>query len=114
MRDHLLWQLELAKLNARDLAIGRAVVDAINDDGYLTEPLDVIGASLKPELDPSVDEVERVLAIVQMFDPAGVGARSVSECLLLQLEQLDAAAPRVWRRPSPSPAVIWNCWPIAN
>jgi len=93
LHEHLLWQLELARLNPRDLAIGRAVVDAINDDGYLSEPLDVIGASLKPELDPSVAEVERVLAVVQMFDPPGVGARSVSECLLLQLEQLEAATP---------------------
>jgi len=93
LRDHLLWQLELARLNSRDVAIGRAVVDAINDDGYLSEPLDVIGASLKPELDPSVAEVERVLAIVQMFDPPGVGARSVSECLMLQLDQLEAATP---------------------
>jgi RNA polymerase sigma-54 factor len=93
LHEHLLWQLELARLNPRDLAIGRAVVDAINDDGYLSEPLDVIGASLKPELDPSVAEVERVLAIVQTFDPPGVGARSVSECLLLQLEQLEAATP---------------------
>src|SRR5579863_2749332 len=92
LREHLLWQLELARLNTRDVAIGRAVVDAINDDGYLSEPLDVIGASLKPELDPSVAEVERVLAIVQMFDPPGVGARSVSECLLL-LEQLEPATP---------------------
>src|SRR3984885_5877763 len=93
LHDHLLWQLELARLNPRDLAIGRAVVDAINDDGYLSEPLDVIGASLKPELDPQVAEVERVLAIVQMFDPPGVGARSVSECLMLQLEKLEAATP---------------------
>jgi RNA polymerase sigma-54 factor len=93
LREHLLWQLELARLNARDVAIGRAVVDAINDDGYLGEPMDVIGASLKPELDPSVAEVERVLAIVQMFDPPGVGARSVSECLLLQLDQLEPATP---------------------
>jgi RNA polymerase sigma-54 factor len=93
LRDHLLWQLELAKLSAHDLAVGRAVIDAINDDGYLLEPLDVIGASLKPELDPGVDEVERVLAIVQMFDPAGVGARSVSECLQLQLEQLEQLEP---------------------
>jgi len=93
LHDHLLWQLELARLNPRDLAIGRAVVDAINDDGYLSEPLDVIGASLKPELDPQVAEVERVLAIVQMFDPPGVGARSVSECLMLQLEQLEPATP---------------------
>ena len=89
LRDHLLWQLELARLNARDVAIGRAVIDAINDDGYLSEPLDVIGASLKPELDPSVADVDRVLAIVQMFDPPGIGARSVSECLLLQLDQLE-------------------------
>src|SRR5579863_1027773 len=93
LRDHLLWQLEMVRLDPRELAIGRAVIDAINDDGYLSEPLDVIGASLKPELDPSVAEVERVLAIVQMFDPPGVGARSVSECLLLQLEQLEPATP---------------------
>jgi RNA polymerase sigma-54 factor len=93
LHDHLLWQLELARLAPRELAIGRAVIDAINDDGYLSEPLDVIGASLKPELDPSVAEVEHVLGIVQMFDPAGTAARSLSECLLLQLEQLDAATP---------------------
>jgi RNA polymerase sigma-54 factor len=93
LREHLLWQLELARLNTRDVAIGRAVVDAINDDGYLSEPLDAIGASLKPELDPSVAEVERMLAIVQMLDPPGVGARSVSECLLLQLEQLEPTTP---------------------
>ncbi len=93
LRDHLLWQLELARLGARELAIGRAVIDAINDDGYLSEPLDVIGASLKPELDPDVQQVEQVLAIVQMFDPPGIGARSVSECLLLQLQQLDPSTP---------------------
>jgi RNA polymerase sigma-54 factor len=93
LRDHLLWQLELVRLEARELAIGRAVIDAINDDGYLCEPLDVIGASLKPEFDPGADEVERMLSIVQMLDPAGVGARSVSECLLLQLEQLGSETP---------------------
>jgi len=93
LRDHLLWQLELARLAPRELAIGRAVIDSINDDGYLSEPLDVIGASLKPELDPGVEEVEHVLGIVQLFDPAGTGARSLSECLLLQLEQLESATP---------------------
>jgi RNA polymerase sigma-54 factor len=93
LRDHLLWQLELAHLEPRELAIGRAVIDAINDDGYLSEPLDVIGASLKPEMDPGVEEVQRVLGIVQLFDPVGVGARSVSECLQLQLGQLDVNTP---------------------
>src|ERR1700733_5349890 len=57
LREHLLWQLDLARLNTRAAAIGRAVVDSITDDGSLSEPLDVIGASLKPELDPSVEEV---------------------------------------------------------
>jgi RNA polymerase sigma-54 factor len=93
LRDHLLWQLELARLDPRALAIGRAIIDAINDDGYLSEPLDVIGASLKPEIDPSVDEVEQVLNVVQGFDPPGIAARSVSECLLLQLQQLEPATP---------------------
>jgi len=88
LRDHLLWQLELAHLGSRELAIGRSVIDAINDDGYLTESLDVIAASLKPELDVTVDEIEPVLGFVQMFDPVGVGARTLSECLLLQLAQL--------------------------
>jgi RNA polymerase sigma-54 factor len=88
LREHLLWQLELAHLGTRELAIGRGVIDAINDDGYLTEALDVIAASLKPELDASVDEIGHVLGFVQMFDPVGVGARTLSECLLLQLAQL--------------------------
>jgi RNA polymerase sigma-54 factor len=93
LREHLLWQLELARLDARELAIGRAIVDAINDDGYLSEPLDVIGASLKPELAPCCEEVEHVLGLVQRLDPPGIGARTVGECLLLQLAQLGEATP---------------------
>jgi RNA polymerase sigma-54 factor len=89
LHDHLLWQLELAHLAPDELAIGRGIIDAINDDGYLLDPLDAVAASLKPELDPSLEQVEHVLGIVQTFDPAGVGARSVSECLQLQLRQLD-------------------------
>jgi RNA polymerase sigma-54 factor len=75
------------------MAIGRAIIDAIKDDGYISDPLDVIAASLKPELDPSIEDVERVLTIVQTLDPAGIGARSVSECLQLQLKQLDPGTP---------------------
>ncbi len=93
LRDHLLWQIELVRLDARELAIARAIIDAINDDGYLTDPLEEIAAALRPEIDAPVAEIERLLAIVQTLDPSGVGARSVSECLLLQLRQLDAATP---------------------
>ena len=50
LQEYLLWQLELARLDPRELAIARAVVDAINDDGYLTEPLEEIADTLKPDL----------------------------------------------------------------
>ncbi len=93
LRDHLLWQLGLLQLDARAQAIGRALVDAINDDGYLAESLEDITATLRPEVDANVDELAAVLASVQALDPAGVGARSVSECLKLQLDLLDPATP---------------------
>ncbi|MCC7462007.1 MAG: RNA polymerase factor sigma-54 [Gammaproteobacteria bacterium] len=93
LRDHLLWQVELARLDTRELAIARAIIDAVNDDGYLTDPLAEIAATLRPEIDAAAEEVEQVLAVVQTLDPSGVGARSVSECLLLQLRQLDADTP---------------------
>jgi len=93
LQDHLLWQLELAKLEARELAIARAIVDAISDDGYLTEPLDEIANTLRPEIECDAAEVESVLAGVQALDPPGVGARSVGECIELQLRQLDPATP---------------------
>jgi RNA polymerase sigma-54 factor len=93
LRDHLLWQLELAHLEPRELSIGRAIVDAINDDGYLSDSLEEIASTLKPELDCSIEEIEQVLKMVQALDPSGVGARTVSECLLLQLDQLSAGTP---------------------
>jgi RNA polymerase sigma-54 factor len=94
LRDHLLWQLELENLDARTTAIGQAIIDAINDDGYLTDDLETIRATLAPDVLVSVEDVEHVLStLVQQFDPAGIGARSVSECLQLQLGQLGADTP---------------------
>ena len=93
LHDHLLGQLELAGLSPSDLAIASAIVDAINDDGYLIDSLADIAATLRPEIEAHEDEVERVLMLVQMLDPPGVGARSVSECILLQLGQLDPGTP---------------------
>lgn len=81
LKEHLLWQLELARLDARELAIGRAIIDAINDDGYLVDPLDEVREVLKPELDVEIAEIEAVLKHVQAFDPVGVAARSVGECI---------------------------------
>ena len=93
LQEYLLWQLELAKLEPRELAIARAIVDAISDDGYLTEPLEEIANTLRPEIHCGPAEVEAALACVQALDPPGVGARSVGECIELQLRQLDPATP---------------------
>ena len=93
LQEHLTWQLELSRLSERELRIGAAIIDAINDDGYLIEPLDEIGRNLQPEIVAAPDELERVLSHVQAMDPAGVGARSVAECIQLQLRQLDPDTP---------------------
>jgi RNA polymerase sigma-54 factor len=91
LRDHLLWQLELENLDARTTAIGQAIIDAINDDGYLTDDAETIRATLAPDVLVSIEDIENVLVkLVQQFDPVGVGARSVSECVQLQLGQLSA------------------------
>ncbi|MFK8016475.1 MAG: RNA polymerase factor sigma-54 [Gammaproteobacteria bacterium] len=89
LADHLLWQLEFEKFSPREVVIGRALVDAINDDGYLTEDITTIHEILRREGEVSLSEVEQVLAKVQLLDPVGIGARSLSECLRLQLQQLD-------------------------
>ena len=94
LRDHLLWQLELENLDARTTAIGQAIIDAVNDDGYLMDDLYTIRATLAPDVLASVEEIEHVLVtLVQQLDPVGVGARSVGESVLLQLTQLDPATP---------------------
>ncbi|MFL6551637.1 MAG: RNA polymerase factor sigma-54 [Povalibacter sp.] len=93
LQEHLTWQLEMSRLSERDMRIGAAIIDAINDDGYVIEPLEEIARNLQPEIVASVPEVERILEQVQAMDPAGVGARSVSECIELQLKQLDADTP---------------------
>jgi RNA polymerase sigma-54 factor len=89
LTDHLLWQLELAHLGPGQLMIGRAIVDALNADGYLTDSLEEIAATLRPELEVQPADIEAMLQVVQQLDPVGIGARSLSECILLQLGQLD-------------------------
>jgi len=93
LKDHLLWQLELENLNPRTTAIGQAIVDGINEDGYLTDEIEAIQATLAPDIVATPDECEVVLELVQRLDPAGVGARSVGECILLQLQQLNPETP---------------------
>ena len=93
LREHLLWQLELEHVDARARAIGHALIDAINDDGYLTDDLEAVRSTLLPDVECTIEEIETTLALIQRFDPTGVGARSVSECVLLQLAQLAPETP---------------------
>jgi RNA polymerase sigma-54 factor len=93
LRDHLLWQLHLTHLSARDRRIGLALIDAIDDDGYLRESPDALLATLRPELEVDHDELQAVLHQLQRFDPPGVGARDLGECLTLQLALLSDDIP---------------------
>lgn len=85
--EHLLWQLGLSRVAPADCAIAEEIIGNLNEDGYLNASLDEIAAAtaVAPE------EVERVLTLVQEFDPPGVAARNLRECLLIQVRQLDMA-----------------------
>jgi len=85
LEDHLLWQLALSGLAGREKTIGQMIIGNLDDDGYLRTPLEDIAT----EAGASAAEVESVLKQVQTFDPAGVGARDLRECLLIQLSHLD-------------------------
>jgi len=95
LREHLLWQLELEDFTPREALIGETLIDAINDDGYLTEELEEIREALDAEAAIDEEEIKRALIKVQRLDPVGVGARSLAECIVLQLRQLDPATPGV-------------------
>jgi RNA polymerase sigma-54 factor len=92
--DHLVWQLNLTPFSELDRAIAVAIIDGVNEDGYLTTPLEDIVEELDEE-DVELDEVEAVLHRIQQFDPPGVAARDPRECLLIQLSQLPARTPIV-------------------
>lgn len=92
--DHLLWQLEMTRFSERDHAIAMAIIDAVNEDGYLRNSLDDIFQGLQAQLDDlDFDEVKAVLHRVQNFEPAGVAAVDLSDCLRIQLQQLPNTTP---------------------
>lgn len=88
LRTHLHGQLDLLSLPLRDLALAKAIVESLDDDGYLREPLDDLIDSGELDPPPSDDELHIALRRVQSLEPAGVAARSVAECLLLQLPSI--------------------------
>ena len=97
LREHLAEQIRLSACGMRDRALAELVIDALDDNGYLEEPLDDIHARLPQELDIEMDELRCALALVQSLDPVGVGARSAAECLALQIRRMPGV-PLVTRR----------------
>jgi RNA polymerase sigma-54 factor len=92
IQDHLRWQMELTPFSDTDRTIAMAIIDGIDDAGYLTITAEDILESLGDD-EVELDEVEAVLKRINMFDPIGVGARSIAECLLIQLNQFDKSTP---------------------
>jgi len=92
LREHLGWQASIAPFDAQEAEIALHLVDAINDDGYL-EDWESLSARLAESLNIALEQVEKVLRAVQDFDPPGVGARDLAECLRLQLQQYPAKTP---------------------
>ena len=98
LESHLLWQLNLTPMAPSDRVIAMAIIDEITDDGLLGTTLEEICETLARshegnDAPPALEEIEEILQRVQQFDPIGVGARDLQECLLLQLEQLDETTP---------------------
>jgi len=95
LRAHLLSQISLKKLSARDHQLAALLIDSLDDDGYLTQSLEEIAALLPAELEVDLDELQIALKHLQHLEPAGVGARNLGECLALQLAALPKDTPHL-------------------
>lgn len=90
LQDHLIWQLQVGEFNQQELPVASTLIYNINDDGYLAG---VTCADLALELDQDVEYIEEVLELIQeIFDPVGVGARTLKECLLIQARHFELGA----------------------
>ncbi|MEL4887899.1 RNA polymerase factor sigma-54 [Pectobacterium betavasculorum] len=94
LQDYLMWQVELTPFSDTDTAIATSIVDAVDNTGYLTVPLEDILDSIGDD-EVTLEEVEAVLKRVQRFDPVGVAARDLRDCLLVQLSQFDDSTSRL-------------------
>ncbi|OIR02508.1 RNA polymerase sigma-54 factor [mine drainage metagenome] len=95
LREHLLSQLKLMPLSERDQSLTMLLVDSINEDGYLEESLEDIAEQMPQELEIEELELQTALRHIQHLDPAGVGARNLSECLQLQLDLMPQDTPHL-------------------
>lgn len=90
--EHLDWQIQMTTLSEKDKLIARAILRCLNDDGYLTTELDEIVEMFEPELMVELDEVQAILSLIKTLEPNGVGARDLSERLMILLTQQSASS----------------------
>lgn len=93
LREHLLAQLGVTRASERDKVLTALLIDEIDQNGYLASPLDEILTWFHPEMAPELDELRAALSLLQSFDPCGVGAQDLSDCLCLQLRTVPASVP---------------------
>jgi RNA polymerase sigma-54 factor len=93
MREHLLWQLNMSQMDSRDKNIISLLIDALDENAYLSQPLQEIIDLLPQELDITLDDLETALVQLQHLDEPGIGARDLSECLALQLQAIPEDVP---------------------
>jgi len=93
LREHLNWQLNLTKLPDREKKLVSLLIDALDEDGLLTQPLEELASMLPEELSVSSEELQTALKQLQKLEPTGVGARNLGECLALQLGVLPGDTP---------------------
>jgi len=93
LRDHLLSQLAVLNVPVRDRQLVGALIDALDEDGYLHTSLEELAEVFPPELEIEPEELSIALCYLQSFEPAGIGARDAAECLALQLKALPESTP---------------------
>jgi RNA polymerase sigma-54 factor len=89
LHEQLISQLGFLKLNERQKLIGKQLIGSIESDGYIRRDLEAIinDLAFSQNIETDVDEIEEILRKIQSFDPAGIAARNLQECLLIQLER---------------------------
>lgn len=92
LREHLLQQMRVTVSTQRDRALLEVVIDSLDENGYLEESLEEILARMPEELEIEIEELQMALKLLQSFEPTGVGARNLAECLSLQIKQLPKIA----------------------
>ena len=97
LQDFLIEQLAYHDLDEREMTIARFIIGTLDDDGYLRRPVASItdDIAFTQGIEVSEQEVERIVGVIQMLDPAGIGARNLGECLIIQLRALREQTPAV-------------------